>query len=308
MPLLFVVFYYTLCFGQTIHTHTRLKNTIHTRTKGESNFALRSHGLSRSWMTQPRTNAASRLLRFSGLTGCHFPLSWNIHTKSPFTWLESCWLIGRMLSWMVVGYVTAHCDAHCVPDIRCRLVLQKTFPPVSISSLALKVGLLKSTVCLKSTFSKFWEYLTKESILNSYLVFLQKDEGARARGLKNPLSRMLCKWITWRQDRGLQKCFKKKIFSLRSREKEQRTKTKTEIIIYLSSSILHCPVLSSLFMKHTQDSDKRHWGNMATHRKWKELVQDWTQGEALFSGSRSDIKSLPSCTSAGRRLGPVRWR
>lgn len=183
MPLLFVVFYNTLCFGQTIHTHKVKKHNTHTHNrilgrlsgKGESNFALRSHGLSRSWMTQPRTNAASRLLRFSGLTGCHFPLSWNIHTKSPFTWLESCWLIGWLLSWMVVGYVTAHCDAHCVPDIHCRLVvLQKTFPPVSISSLALKVGLLNPTVCLKSTLSKFWEYLTKESILNSYFYFFAK--------------------------------------------------------------------------------------------------------------------------------------
>lgn len=97
---------------------------------------------------------------------------------------------------------------------------------------------------------------------------------------------------------------KKKDFfsSQKRRKKKTRTKTKKNLI-YLSPSILHCPFPPSLFMKHTQDGDKRHRGNMATRRKWKELVQDVsTGGEALLSGSRSDIKSPPSCARAGRGL------
>lgn len=33
MPLLFVVFYNTLCFGQTIHTHTVKKHNTHTHNR-----------------------------------------------------------------------------------------------------------------------------------------------------------------------------------------------------------------------------------------------------------------------------------
>lgn len=254
-------------------------------------------------MTQPRTNTASCLLRFSGLTTTfHLP---GTSTKSPFTWLEYCWLIGRLLSRMVVRYVTAHCDRHCVPDVCCWMVVKdKTFKPIWFFPLALKSRFSKAESLSRVSLVKISRVIVQIPVIdwrvNTRLVqIFAKVESVS----ENLLSRMLYKWITWRRGRGLQKrvliVF---YFQVKRERKENKENNRSS---HMSPPILHSPFLSSLFMKHTQDCDKN---SGETCRKWKELVQDWRQGEVFFSGSRSDIKSLPCCISAGRRSGPVRWR
>lgn len=160
---------------------------------------------------------------------------------------------------MVVRYVTAHCEGHSVPDIRCRLVVRgETFQPVSLFSLALKSSFSKADSLSGVSLVKIARVTHyRQESQYSIVIFCAKVKRVGVGALKNLFSRMLCKWIIWSRGRDLQKSFFWYFFlTLRSREKEKKTRTISHISVNF-----HFP-LFFFFLVYL-------WN---THRQWQKTL------------------------------------